>query len=73
MNYAEHEKLRVEVAEVANAMSDLRGRLNDMEHRVALIPMCLLNACHARRCIAPTACLWKCIPEILELDACFKD
>lgn len=57
MNYAEHEKLRVEVAEVANAMSDLRGRLNDMEHRVALIPMCLLNACHARRCIAPTACL----------------
>ncbi|HDL0432646.1 TPA: hypothetical protein PWL82_005313, partial [Escherichia coli] len=33
MNYAGHEKLRAEVAEVANAMCDLRARLNDMEHR----------------------------------------
>jgi len=33
MNYAGHEKLRAEVAEVANAMCDLRTRLNDMEHR----------------------------------------
>ena len=33
MNYAGHEKLRAEVAEVANTMCDLRARLNDMEHR----------------------------------------
>ncbi|MDO5891673.1 hypothetical protein MX747_18645, partial [Klebsiella pneumoniae] len=31
MNYAGHENLRAEVAEVANAMCDLRARLNDME------------------------------------------
>ncbi|EAQ9124707.1 hypothetical protein D9R41_14730 [Salmonella enterica] len=33
MNYAGHEKLREEVAELANNMSDLRDALNDMEHR----------------------------------------
>ena len=44
MNYAGHEKLRAEVAEVANTMCDLRARLNDMSIAVALIPMCLLNA-----------------------------
>ena len=32
MNYAGHEKLRAEVAEVVNTMCDLRARLNDMEH-----------------------------------------
>ena len=32
MNYAGHEKLRADVAEV-NTMCDLRARLNDMEHR----------------------------------------
>lgn len=32
MNYAGHEKLRADVAEVANTMCDLRARLNDMEH-----------------------------------------
>lgn len=33
MNYAGHEKLRAEVAEVANSMCDLRATLNGMEHR----------------------------------------
>ncbi|EHL9270001.1 hypothetical protein KFA89_004961, partial [Escherichia coli] len=33
MNYAGHEKLRADVAEVVNTMCDLRARLNDMEHR----------------------------------------
>ncbi|EHP0404822.1 hypothetical protein KNX30_004352 [Salmonella enterica] len=33
MNYAGHEKLRADVADVANTMCDLRARLNDMEHR----------------------------------------
>ena len=63
MNYAGHEKLRADVAEVANTMCDLRARLNDMEHRCRLIPMCLLNAWHARRCIAPIACSWRRIPK----------
>lgn len=36
MNYAGHEKLRADVAEVANTMCDLRARLNDMEHRCRL-------------------------------------
>jgi len=31
MNYAGHEKLRAEVAEVANNMCDLRATLNGME------------------------------------------
>ncbi|EHX6047871.1 hypothetical protein K2A42_004453, partial [Salmonella enterica subsp. enterica serovar Agama] len=33
MNYSGHEKLRAEVAALANSMSDLRDALNDMEHR----------------------------------------
>ncbi|EOC6186437.1 hypothetical protein ACI5JL_004474 [Escherichia coli] len=33
MNYAGHEKLRAEVAEVANAMCDLRTTMNEMEQR----------------------------------------
>jgi hypothetical protein len=33
MNYAGHEKLRAEVAEIANSMCDLRATLNGMEHR----------------------------------------
>ncbi|WP_039067686.1 hypothetical protein, partial [Shigella flexneri] len=33
MNYAGHEKLRAEVAEVANAMCDLRTTINEMERR----------------------------------------
>ncbi len=33
MNYAGHEKLRAEVAEVANAMCDLRTTMNEMERR----------------------------------------
>ncbi len=33
MNYAGHEKLRAEVAEVASAMCDLRTTMNEMEQR----------------------------------------
>ncbi|WP_211843975.1 hypothetical protein [Raoultella ornithinolytica] len=33
MNYAGHEQLRAEVADVANNMCDLRATLNGMEHR----------------------------------------
>ncbi len=33
MNYAGHEKLRAEVAEVASAMCDLRTIMNEMERR----------------------------------------
>ena len=44
MNYAGHEKLRAEVAGLANNMWDLRATLNNMEHPTALIPMCGPNA-----------------------------
>ncbi len=40
MNYAGHEKLREEVAELANSMSDLRDALNDMEHRYRFDSRC---------------------------------
>ena len=50
MNYAGHEKLRAEVAELANNMSDLRDALNDMEH---------LNVCPASRFSAPLPFLWR--------------
>ncbi|EKI4218607.1 hypothetical protein PE024_002798 [Escherichia coli] len=33
MNYAGHEKLRAEVAEVANVMCDLRTTMNELERR----------------------------------------
>ncbi|HAF6280250.1 TPA: hypothetical protein G9F26_004472 [Salmonella enterica] len=33
MNYSGHEKLRADVAALANNMCDLRATLNDMEHR----------------------------------------
>lgn len=32
MNYAGHEKLREEVAELANSMSDLRDALNEVRN-----------------------------------------
>ncbi|EJH1974284.1 hypothetical protein NCU70_004616 [Escherichia coli] len=38
MNYAGHEKLRAEVAEVANAMCDLRTTMNEMEQQSSLLP-----------------------------------
>ena len=50
MNYAGHEKLRAEVAEVANAMCDLRTTMNEMERRTPC-----RNVWYVRRCFAQTA------------------
>lgn len=59
MNYAGHEKLRAEVAEVANAMCDLRTTMNEMEQRwssgTALMPTPCRNVWCVRRCFAQTA------------------
>ncbi|EMZ9261050.1 hypothetical protein ABFE86_002933 [Escherichia coli] len=72
MNYAGHEKLRAEVAEVANAMCDLRTTMNEMEQRYSdadtlperLVRQTLFRASYL---------FMKAYNEILELDYCFKD
>lgn len=55
MNYAGHEKLRAEVAEVANAMCDLRTTMNEMEQRYSFMPTPCRNVWCVRRCFAQTA------------------
>ncbi|MEQ4763411.1 hypothetical protein [Klebsiella aerogenes] len=70
MNYAGHEKLRAEVAEVANNMCDLRATLNDMEHRYRFDSNVLAERLTLFRI---NALLMAAYNEMLELDACFKD
>ncbi|EJZ8910221.1 hypothetical protein OIX38_004341 [Salmonella enterica] len=73
MNYAGHEKLRADVAELANSMSDLRDALNDMEHRYRF-DSDVLTERQARQTIFRTNALFMAAyNEILELDTCFKD
>ncbi len=55
MNYAGHEKLRAEVAEVANAMCDLRTTMNEMEQRYSFNADTLPERRCVRRCFAQTA------------------
>ncbi|HHG9913901.1 TPA: hypothetical protein ACPY3X_004507 [Escherichia coli] len=69
MNYAGHEKLRAEVAEVANAMCDLRTTMNEMERRSDTLPERLVRQTLFRA----NRLLMEAYTEILELDACFKD
>ncbi|EEF6523086.1 hypothetical protein FV563_11670 [Salmonella enterica] len=69
MNYAGHEKLRAEVAEVANNMCDLRATLNGMEHRYRFDSDVLARQTLFRI----NALFMAAYNEILELDACFKD
>ncbi|HHU7640034.1 TPA: hypothetical protein ACUKPM_004427 [Escherichia coli] len=66
MNYAGHEKLRAEVAEVANAMCDLRTTMNEMADTLPerLVRQTLFRA---------NRLLMEAYTEILELEACFKD
>ncbi|HCB9759198.1 TPA: hypothetical protein M2Q73_004557 [Escherichia coli] len=72
MNYAGHEKLRADVAEVANTMCDLRTTMNEMEQRYSdadtlperLVRQTLFRASYL---------FMKAYNEILELDYCFKD
>ncbi|EGK0962938.1 hypothetical protein IOM74_004486 [Salmonella enterica] len=73
MNYAGHEKLREEVAELANNMSDLRDALNDMEHRYRFDSGVLTERLTRQTLFRVNALFMAAYNEILELDACFKD
>lgn len=73
MNYAGHEKLRAEVAELANNMSDLRDALNDMEHRYRFNSGVLTERLTRQTLFRVNVLFMAAYNEILELDACFKD
>ncbi|EBY1953364.1 hypothetical protein HAZ28_004215 [Salmonella enterica] len=73
MNYAGHEKLRADVAELANSMSDLRDVLNDMEHRCRFDSDVLIERLARQTLFRTRALFMAAYNEILELDACFKD
>ncbi|EHK0248195.1 hypothetical protein P3M95_004084 [Salmonella enterica] len=72
MNYAGHEKLREEVAELANNMSDLRDALNDIEHRYRFDSDVLTERLTRQTLFRVNALFMAAYNEILELDACFK-
>lgn len=73
MNYSGHEKLRAEVAALANSMSDLRDALNDMEHRYRFDSGVLTELLTRQTLFRINALFMAAYNEILELDACFKD
>ncbi|EKF5089578.1 hypothetical protein Q8118_004591 [Salmonella enterica] len=73
MNYAGHEKLRADVAELANNMSDLREALNDMEHRYRFDSGVLTERLSRQTLFRINSLFMAAYNEILELDACFKD
>ena len=73
MNYAGHEKLRAEVAEVANAMCDLRTTMNDMEHRCRFDSDVLVERLTRQTLYRANRLFMEAYTEILELDSCFKD
>ncbi|EIL4649472.1 hypothetical protein LRN38_004346 [Salmonella enterica] len=73
MNYAGHEKLREEVAELANNMSDLWDALNDMEHCYRFDSDVLTERLTRQTLFRVNALFMAAYNEILELDACFKD
>ncbi|EFP3445363.1 hypothetical protein HP277_003975 [Salmonella enterica] len=73
MNYAGHEKLREEVAELGNNMSDLRDALNDMEHRYRFDSDVLTERLTRQTLFRVNTLFMAAYKEILELDACFKD
>ncbi|HAI3828916.1 hypothetical protein [Escherichia coli] len=73
MNYAGHEKLRADVAEVANTMCDLWARLNDMEHRCRFDSDVLVERLTRQTLYRANRLFMEAYTEILELDSCFKD
>lgn len=73
MNYAGHEKLRAEVAELANNMSDLRDALNDMERRYRFDSDVLTERLARQTLFRINALFMAAYNEMLELDTCFKD
>ena len=72
MNYAGHEKLRAEVAEVANAMCDLRTTMNEMEQRYSFNADTLPERLVRQTLFRANRLLMEAYTEILELDACLK-
>ncbi|CAK9887155.1 MAG: hypothetical protein XXXJIFNMEKO3_LKCDNKCA_00103 (plasmid) [Candidatus Erwinia impunctatus] len=72
MNYAGHEKLRAEIAEVANNMCDLRATLNGIEHRYRFDSGVLAERLTRQTLSRINTLLMAAYNEILELDACFK-
>lgn len=73
MNYAGHEQLRAEVAELANNMSDLRDTLNDMVRHYRFDSGVLTERLTRQTIFRVNALFMAAYNEILELDACFKD
>ncbi|EBR5103338.1 hypothetical protein B2O45_24870 [Salmonella enterica] len=73
MNYAGHEQLRADVAELANNMSDLRDAMNDMEHRYRFDSGVLTERLTRQTLFRVNTLFMAAYSEILELDACFKD
>ena len=73
MNYAGHEKLRAEVAEVANNMCDLRATLNGMEHSYRFDSEVLTERLARQTLFRINALFMAAYNEMLELDTCFKD
>ncbi|EED9464886.1 hypothetical protein AA481_004988 [Salmonella enterica subsp. enterica] len=72
MNYAGHEKLRADVVELANNMSDLRDALNNMD-RYRFDSGVLTERLARQTLFRINALFMAAYNEILELDACFKD
>lgn len=68
MNYAGHEKLRAEVAEVANAMCDLRTTMNEMERRYSFNADILPERLVRQTLFRANRLLMEAYTEILELD-----
>ncbi|EBS0712963.1 hypothetical protein DTV15_16810 [Salmonella enterica subsp. enterica serovar Orientalis] len=73
MNYAGHETLRTDVAELANSMSDLRDALNDMEHRYRFDSDVLTERLTRQTLFRINALFMAVYNEIYELDSCFQD
>lgn len=73
MNYAGHEKLRADVAELVNSMSDLRDTLNDMQHRYRFDSDVLTERLTRQTLFRINALFMAAYNEIYELDTCFKD
>ena len=73
MNYAGHETLRAEVAEVANAMCDLRTTMNERERRYSFNADTLPERLVRQTLFLANLLLMEAYTEILELDSCFKD
>ncbi|EAA2100044.1 TPA: hypothetical protein N3D26_004727 [Salmonella enterica subsp. enterica serovar Bredeney] len=73
MNYAGYEKLRAEVAEVANNMCDLRATLNEMDQRYRFDSNILIERLTRQTLFRINVLFMVAYNEILELDVCFKD